>query len=497
VSEALDQPHGEFSQAELLRLEKLQGRGRRISQLDGIEQLRNLTVLDLADNRVVDISPLKELTRLVLLDLESNQVVDISPLANLQDLEALVLDQNAIADISPLLGLSKLRNVELSGNPLDASSLRQHLPALRARGVEAVFRAVQSVTESLLDLAGKINVVFIGKSRNAWWDIYMLRAGKAGTLNLTDGPARYHGLRVSPDGSKILFSSDWDDGWRLKERFFVMDLTTGSLQALYDRRGYYSAWSPDGARIAFCTSGPRTESGRRNESILLVDADGTRLVDLVQQSEWDINTPMWSPDGTRIAFHRLHGRRMGAVTLVSSDLYVIEADGARVRPLAAEEGMSERALCWLPHGEDLVFRRCKDRPPWAGEGPPDRPPLECGMYRVDVNGGPIVSLPDWPLPSWSDPSWSPDGTRVALATGHGASAATDIYVMDADGRNARNLTPSLHSECHSPTWLTDDAIAFWSEGAMYIVSSAGGDAILVVNKDPALNISSGNVWLSE
>jgi len=119
------------------------------------------------------------------------------------------------------------------------------------------------------------------------------------------------------------------------------------------------------------------------------------------------------------------------------------------------------------------------------------------MYRVDVNGGPIVSLPDWPLPSWSDPSWSPDGTRVALATGHGASAATDIYVMDADGRNARNLTPSLHSECHSPTWLTDDAIAFWSEGAMYIVSSAGGDAILVVNKDPALNISSGNVWLSE
>jgi Tol biopolymer transport system component len=51
-----------------------------------------------------------------------------------------------------------------------------------------------------------------------------------------------------------------------------------------------------------------------------------------------------------------------------------------------------------------------------------------------------------------DPSWSPDGGRVAFDGGYGSGQASDIYVVNADGTNLRNLTADDPNPNVLPSW---------------------------------------------
>jgi uncharacterized repeat protein (TIGR02543 family) len=95
-----------------------------ISNLQGIENLTNLTDLWLYDNQISDISPLAKLTNLTDLELSWNQISDISPLAKLTNLTDLNLEGNQVSDASPLAKLTNLTDLWLDDNQVsDASPL--------------------------------------------------------------------------------------------------------------------------------------------------------------------------------------------------------------------------------------------------------------------------------------------------------------------------------------------------------------------------------------
>lgn len=216
--------------------------------------------------------------------------------------------------------------------------------------------------------------------------------------------------------------------------------------------GIDPVWSPDGSQIAFV----RWEEPR---GVWVINADGSgerRVFDWTEARH-----PSWSPDGTQIVFTRQHGtlsrgggspgfgiqRRppagggpggpSGAQTSAWRLGVVNPNDGTFWEPLPNAD--LSQTPDWSPAGDQIVFN---------------------GMYGLQVqsaDGKESYKL----TTDWTDttPAWSPDGKKVAFIRRQ--HDHWEIWVVDADGRNARRLTntPALPDgtagSSVSPAWSPD------------------------------------------
>ncbi len=156
----------------LIKLQYLHLEFNSITDVSPLSDLINLEVLSLQHNTIMDVSPLSNLINLERLRLDHNSIADILPLANLTNLWRLRLDKNNISDVSALSGLTNLGalhlnynrirdlgplvaniglgsrdEIEVRGNPLNATSINLHVPALEARGVSVSFDETIFFTE--------------------------------------------------------------------------------------------------------------------------------------------------------------------------------------------------------------------------------------------------------------------------------------------------------------------------------------------------------------
>jgi Tol biopolymer transport system component len=150
----------------------------------------------------------------------------------------------------------------------------------------------------------------------------------------------------SPDGTRIAFQSDrLGTGTTL----WVMNADGTSQHAIVSAAGAtYTAptWSPDGTRIAYAkhvvSCAPVCVG---TDSIWTVAPDGSDPRQLFT-APGDTNDPVWSPDGTKIAFESNTGG--------DYDVYVMNADGSGVRDLTNHPAL-DASPAWSPDGRRIAF----------------------------------------------------------------------------------------------------------------------------------------------
>jgi Tol biopolymer transport system component len=240
----------------------------------------------------------------------------------------------------------------------------------------------------------------------------------------------------------------------------LIALTAACLAVLLtSERSAEAAFAGKNGRIAF-TLFPEEYPESGDSEIYKMLPDGSGLKQVTFNSTNDVR-PAWSPDGTKIAFSRFE------------KIFVKDTTNGQVLRLSDIAGISGFDSAWSPDGTRLAFDSYRDG--------------DTEIYTMNSSDGSGVETLTDNQNHDVGPTWSPDGTKIAFNRDY------DIWVMNADGTNQKNLTNTTGASEYEPNWSPDGTkIVFEKWGGELaatdlFVINADGSGLVNLTKTPTLS----------
>ncbi|MGA9978669.1 MAG: Tol-Pal system beta propeller repeat protein TolB [Candidatus Sulfotelmatobacter sp.] len=270
--------------------------------------------------------------------------------------------------------------------------------------------------EIILRLGGGIpgiaeSKIYFVSDRSGHKEIWVMDYDGSNQRQVTSLGAISLSPRVSPDGTRLAFSSLTKTGWEIK--MFSLDLNRLVSFPHLGGTNLSPSWSPDGLKLAFSSS----RGG--SPEIYISDANGANLRSMTANKGPDVS-PVWNrKTGAQIAFVS------GATGL--PQVYTMETDGTNLQRMT-DQGYAV-SPSWSPTGQFLLLA-------WVRKyGPGDPGALD--LYLMDIATKQWVQLTHDGGRNDS-PSWAADGRHIVFQSSR--SGKEEIWMMLADGTKLRQLT---------------------------------------------------------
>jgi TolB protein len=232
--------------------------------------------------------------------------------------------------------------------------------------------------------------------------------------------------RISPDNSRVAFSSLGRDGWSIRMYSLELGRMVTFPGGSAGGSNLSPAWTSDGSRIAFSSS----RSG--NAEIWASDATGGNLHKLTSLPGPNVS-PVWNPrTNAQIAF--VGGRTS------EPQIYIMNQDGSNIQRMT-DSGYAV-SPSWHPNGAYLTFS-------WNRKyGPGDPGGQDIYVFEIATMRWLQVTHESG---NNDFPSWSPDGRHIVFQRKMGGGR-TQIWTMLADGTHQQQLTKSGDNSMPNWSW---------------------------------------------
>ena len=328
-----------------------------------------------------------------------------------------------------------------------------------------------------------------GESNGKGYDLYVKAIGADNPLRLTFHPADWLSAAWSPDGRSIAISRVAGEE---NSGVYLLPPTGGPERKLADRGvgtnfGNEISWSPDGKFLAYIDAGETLK-------LFLLSLDTLERTQ-IQPSCGQAATPAFSPRGTFLAWGcedieyrsslmllRLKdGRQTQLLRQPSEILGLAWSSDERRMLFSSHSALWETPLARpddleiLPIGHeasDLAARRSSPGLAYVHGS------TNINIWRLDLLTSPRQARKLAASSSeQGSPDISPDGSKIAFESTQ--SGVREIWVADADGSNARQITNLRNPMTGTPRWSPGGKlIAFDSrvdgEANLYVVDPNGG-----------------------
>lgn len=250
-------------------------------------------------------------------------------------------------------------------------------------------------------------IVFSSRREGGSAGLYRMRPDGGGVQRLTTLEQSAEAPLPSPDGSRIAF---WDFSAHREGSLWMLELESGRSVNVGTPAGSAIAWSPDGEMFATANT-VYTRDGAFLRGLPDAQGGGNVFGDGVA----------WSPDGELIGLWR-GAFSAGVVQIVGA------RDEAFQRDVAYQGNVD--GMAFAPDGSLVIWGSILFR--FGRDG------RELGVLARDA----------------VEPSWSADGRRLAFVGHRLEPYANWIAVADADGQNARRVSPVLDAEFTSGGYVS-------------------------------------------